>query len=297
LNSLTARTDVNWQPVKLAHESWNYQHEGLTPAGAALLSVAVAVATGGAGAGLVGATSSLGVAAANAAFSSLAAQASISLINNKGDVSKTLKELGSSQTVKNMIIAAGVAGFTSYTDSWGNTLTTNGNKIVTDWAKRSQAILLNTAAKGALTGANSNGNWWTIAALGMAGEAYQYWVGRVADVDRDEPVFDPINDEGGSGLYRVPRVDVTEVLKREGKNIGLNENPCISIMQICHGTPISNALNTLPGFNAFATLHDTWMNKPDFMNLATNLGTMPPALLLTFGSLIDQYRYINTRRK
>jgi hypothetical protein len=47
---------------------------------------------------------------ANAAFTSLAAQASIALVNNKGDVSKTLKELGSSQTVKATIAAALTAG-------------------------------------------------------------------------------------------------------------------------------------------------------------------------------------------
>ena len=253
-------------------------------------------------ASLVGSTASTTAGlAANAAFSSLAAQASISLINNKGDIGKTLKELGSSQTVKTMLIAAGVAGVTSYTDTWGNTLTSNGNKIVTDWAKRSQAIMLNTAAKGALTGANSNSNWWTIAALGMAGEAYQYWVGRGADVrpgvDRENPATDPI-DEGG--LFRVPQVDVNEALQREGKNIGLNQYPCVSMTRICHGTPISNALNTLPGFNAFATLHDgwgEWIRQGGNWNIGTNLGTMPPALLLTYGSLLDQYRYINSKRK
>jgi hypothetical protein len=47
---------------------------------------------------------------ANAAFASLAAQASITLINNKGDVGKTLKELASSQTVKATIAAALTAG-------------------------------------------------------------------------------------------------------------------------------------------------------------------------------------------
>ena len=74
-----------------------------------------------------------------------------SFINNKGDIGKTLKEMGNSSTVKNMLIAAGVAGVTSYTDSWGRTLTDKGNTIVTDWAKRSQAYMLNTAAKGVLT--------------------------------------------------------------------------------------------------------------------------------------------------
>jgi filamentous hemagglutinin len=299
LNDLAARKDVNWQAVKLAHDQWSYSQSGLTPAGAALIGLAVAAATGGAGASLMGTTGAMSTAAANAALTSLAAQASITLINNKGDVGKTLKELGNSHTVKNMLIAAGVAGVTTYTDSWGRTLTPKGNTIVTDWAKRSQAFALNTAAKGVLTGSSSSSDWWTIAALGLSGEAYQYWAGRAADarpgVDRGNTVFDPLNDEGGSGLYRVPREKINGIWV-EGKNIGLNQQ-CSHLLAVCHGTPISNALNTLPGFNAFATLHDTWMNNPGFMNTATNLGTMPPALMLTYGSLLDQYRYINARRK
>ena len=231
----------------------------------------------------------------------MAAQASITLINNKGDVGKTLKQLGSSSTVKNMIIAAGVAGVTTYTDSWGRTLLTDtGNTVVTDWAKRGQAYMLNTAAKGVLTGASSSSDWWTIAALGLSGEAYQYWVGRNADVrpgvDRDKPNFD-FDEE--NGFFRVPREMVNGVM-REGKNIGHNRAGCTSILAICHGTPASNALNTLPGFNAFATLHDgwgQWMAQGKQWNLATNLGSMPPALLVNYGALLDQYRYINSRRK
>jgi large exoprotein involved in heme utilization and adhesion len=111
LNELTQRNDVNWQPVKLAHDQWNFKQEGLTPAGAALVAVAVAWAMpAGAGANLVGAKGAATSAMANAAFASLAAQASITLINNKGDVGKTLKELGSSQTVKATIAAALTAG-------------------------------------------------------------------------------------------------------------------------------------------------------------------------------------------
>ena len=48
--------------------------------------------------------------ALRAAVSSLAAQAAISLINNHGDIGKTLKELGSSQTVKAALAAALTAG-------------------------------------------------------------------------------------------------------------------------------------------------------------------------------------------
>ncbi len=54
LSGLLTRKVVNWQPVKLAYDTWNIQQSGLTPAGAALVAVAVAWATGGAGAGLVG---------------------------------------------------------------------------------------------------------------------------------------------------------------------------------------------------------------------------------------------------
>jgi large exoprotein involved in heme utilization and adhesion len=77
LNELTQRRDVNWQPVRLAYEQWDYRQEGLTEAGAALIGIAVAMATGGAGAGMLGTTGTVSTAAANAAFTSLAAQASM----------------------------------------------------------------------------------------------------------------------------------------------------------------------------------------------------------------------------
>jgi filamentous hemagglutinin len=110
LNDLASRKDVNWQAVKLAHDQWSYSQEGLTPAGAALLAVAVAAATGGAGASLLGTTGTVTSAMANAAFTSLAAQASITLVNNKGDVGKTLKDLSNSSTVKATLAAALTAG-------------------------------------------------------------------------------------------------------------------------------------------------------------------------------------------
>ena len=64
----------------------------------------------GLGASLLGTTGTMTTAMANAAFTSVAAQASITLINNKGDIAKTLKELGSSETVKAALAAALTAG-------------------------------------------------------------------------------------------------------------------------------------------------------------------------------------------
>ncbi len=39
----------------------------------------------------------------------------------------------------------------------------------------------------------------------------------------------------------------------------LNEPSFGSGFSICHGSLVSNSLDTLPGFNSFATLHDQWM--------------------------------------
>ena len=110
LQSLAQRSDINWQPVKLAHEQWNYQQEGLTGAGAALVAIAVAMVMPAAAGALGGALTGTAATAAGAAMTSLAVQASVSLINNQGNLGKTLKEMGSSQTVKNTVTAALTAG-------------------------------------------------------------------------------------------------------------------------------------------------------------------------------------------
>lgn len=110
LNTLAQRNDVNWQPVKLAYDQWNYRQSGLTPAGAALVAIAVTWALGPGGASVIGNAATTTAVMTDAALASLASQASISLINNKGDVGKTLRELGSSRTAKATIAAVLTAG-------------------------------------------------------------------------------------------------------------------------------------------------------------------------------------------
>ncbi|WP_367110489.1 DUF637 domain-containing protein [uncultured Psychrobacter sp.] len=70
-----------------------------------MIAIAIAVAAGPAGSGL---TASM--VATNAAGIALQTQAAITLINNKGDISKTLKDMASSDTVRNMTTAALTAG-------------------------------------------------------------------------------------------------------------------------------------------------------------------------------------------
>ncbi|MBY0446203.1 MAG: DUF637 domain-containing protein, partial [Burkholderiales bacterium] len=107
LQALSSRNDVNWQPVKLAYDQWQYKQEGLTPAGAALVAIAVAAASGGTGAAAGG---NLLNSMVGAAFASLDALVAITLINNKGNIGQTLRDLGRSDTVKSMLTAALTAG-------------------------------------------------------------------------------------------------------------------------------------------------------------------------------------------
>lgn len=128
LEGVIQRDDVDFTAVKLAQEQWDYKQEGLTPAAAALIAIAVTIATSGAGAAGVAslgvttttATGSFTVAGAmaNAAFSSLVSQASITLINNKGNVGQTLKDLGHSSTVKQIAQATITAGVTQGLDNY-----------------------------------------------------------------------------------------------------------------------------------------------------------------------------------
>ncbi|NFV79200.1 DUF637 domain-containing protein, partial [Magnetospirillum aberrantis] len=112
---VAARDDLRWTMVQEAHDHWDYKSQGLSPAGAAILSIAVMVATQGMGVEALGALGVEGVtgtsaAMVNAGFSSLVAQASVSLVNNRGNIGKVLQEMGSTQTLKTLALTVATAG-------------------------------------------------------------------------------------------------------------------------------------------------------------------------------------------
>ncbi|EJU54917.1 hypothetical protein NMEN93004_1144 [Neisseria meningitidis 93004] len=152
LKQLQTVKDVNWNQVQLAYDKWDYKQESLTGAGAAIIALAVAAVTGGVGAGLIGAAQGTASAAvADAAFTALVSQASISLINNKGNIGNTLKELGRSSTVKNLVVAAATAGVA---DKIGASALNNVsdkqwiNNLTVNLANAGSAALINTAVNG-----------------------------------------------------------------------------------------------------------------------------------------------------
>ena len=318
LKQAEARGDVDWQRVKEVHDSFKYSNSGLGAGAAIALAIAIAAITAGAASAAVGsiagatagsgsvmaaasATTMAGIGnvAATAALTSMAATAGISAINNRGDLSAVAADTFSSNSLQNYATAAVIAGFTAYTSDWGRVPAQEGNYRTVSIPERLQAYSANTALKGLLSGEDDSQSWLAIAGTGAAMELYQYWAGREPNirpgVERpDKPEFVPL-DEG-----LVPRVEENGQW-REGINIGHNTGGC-TFYEICHGTPISHGLNTVPGFNAFATLHDTFMDKMEIAagvepSLFQNIGTMPPALLINYGALYDKYRVIGEQAK
>lgn len=167
LKELVNRKDVDWQKVLLTQKEWDYKSQGLTAAGAAIIVIIVTILTMGSGtaaaAGAAGGTAASGTtvglgasmigsagvttatvggvttitgvstlgAMANAAITSLATQASVGLINNGGDIGKTLKDLGSKDSVKNLAASVVTAGLLN---GVATNLNISSNAIVNDIA-------------------------------------------------------------------------------------------------------------------------------------------------------------------
>src|SRR5688572_3570156 len=90
--------------------------QGLTPAAAAVISLAVAVATAGTGAaagfaGMVGCLEgSTAAAMTSAGFTSLVSQTTVSAINNQGNLTKALKDLKTPEQIRTLAMAVASAG-------------------------------------------------------------------------------------------------------------------------------------------------------------------------------------------
>jgi len=162
LQPLTERQDVDWKKVQLAHEQWDFKHSGLTQEGGIIITAIVTYLTWGWGSGIASyatgtATSATTSAALNAGFSALMSQATVSLINNKGDIGKTLEELGKEESVKqivtSMLTAWLTTGITNYLQSEG-VLTSDLSKASTfdRFASYSTKAVIGASVQSAIQG-------------------------------------------------------------------------------------------------------------------------------------------------
>ncbi|WP_027707003.1 DUF637 domain-containing protein [Zooshikella ganghwensis] len=118
LKDVRSRSDINWQHVELALEEWDYKQQGLTKASAAIICIAVAVSTGGAGASLLSGvtTNSTLVAMTQAAITNIATQATVSIASGNS-IGETLHNLGSKQAIKSLATSVVTAGVLDVVDS------------------------------------------------------------------------------------------------------------------------------------------------------------------------------------
>ncbi|MGJ8514133.1 two-partner secretion domain-containing protein [Carnimonas bestiolae] len=120
LKDINKRKDVQWNTVQDAYSNWHHTHKSLNPTVGAVIAIAVAAATSGAGIGAFGATTASGVAlegAATAGMAALTSQAAVAVVNNQGNLSKAFKELGSSHSVKSIIASMAINGSLSGLDA------------------------------------------------------------------------------------------------------------------------------------------------------------------------------------
>nr|WP_256125069.1 filamentous hemagglutinin N-terminal domain-containing protein [Photorhabdus luminescens] len=162
LKNLQDRNDVQWNRVKDAYSSWDKKSESLNPVAGAVIAIAVAAVTAGsglaawAGSGAVGATGATGATASavyGAAYGGmigLTSQAAVALVENKGDLTKTLAALAKRDAVKSLvtqIAVGGALGGLDHTMGWGKLVEGKG---VVDPVKAKLPLL-------------SNNNWSQVA--------------------------------------------------------------------------------------------------------------------------------------
>ncbi|HEI9730591.1 TPA: DUF637 domain-containing protein [Serratia marcescens] len=176
VKDLNKRNDVQWSKVKDAYDSWDYKSQHLNPAVAAVIAIAAAAVTAGSSLAASAASSVSGAVgggavtsgAVTAGMSSLASQAAVALVENQGNLSKTLQALGSNENVKATATAMAIGGALNGFDSamgWskdaaGKPLNPNNVKLPQlsngDWSKVAQRVAgqsvisssLNTAING-----------------------------------------------------------------------------------------------------------------------------------------------------
>ncbi|NLU18549.1 MAG: filamentous hemagglutinin N-terminal domain-containing protein [Serratia liquefaciens] len=160
VKDLNKRNDVQWNKVKDAYDNWDYKSQHLNPAVAAVIAIAAAAVTAGSSLTALAASNVAGAigggavtsGAVTAGMSSLASQAAVALVENRGNLSKTLKVLGSSESVKATATAMAVGGALNGFDSamgWskdaaGKPLNPNNVKLPQlsngDWSKVAQRV-------------------------------------------------------------------------------------------------------------------------------------------------------------
>ncbi|HGJ5877389.1 MAG TPA: DUF637 domain-containing protein [Arsenophonus sp.] len=110
--------NVNWHKVENVYKNWEIIQQQLHLVSAAVVVIGAAVSalaipagiSAESASGLIGASGIAMQGVVSAGVQAIAAKTAVSLANNQGDVSATLKELGNSQSVKSIITSMAIKG-------------------------------------------------------------------------------------------------------------------------------------------------------------------------------------------
>ncbi len=102
LKDAEARGDVDWRLVKEIHESFKYENSGLGPASQLIIAFALAAVMGPMMAGMNVMLQSVAI--------NVATTATVSTINNRGNLGAVLKDVTSKEAIKSYAVSAATAG-------------------------------------------------------------------------------------------------------------------------------------------------------------------------------------------
>ncbi|PHM63337.1 DUF637 domain-containing protein [Xenorhabdus ishibashii] len=183
LKDLRNRNDVQWSMVKDAYSSWDKKNQSLNPVVGAVIAIAVAAVTagsgmaawaGGAAVGATGATGATASAVYGATYSGmigLTSQAAVALVENQGNLSKTLAALAKRDSIKSLVTKMAMGGALAGLDhsmGWGNIAGETGvvdpakaqlPLVNNDWIKVAQRVAAHSVVSSTLGTAMNGGSF------------------------------------------------------------------------------------------------------------------------------------------
>jgi hypothetical protein len=200
----------------------------------------------------------------------------VSFVNNGGDIGKTLKDMGSKDSVKNILIAMGTGGV--------------GANVAGQGVTAVVAQTVTGCMAGEVSGAGCEKGATTAAVLSGAGEAYQSLVGYAANAG-------PGENRNGTKLDGTSTGNASYEPVRAGPDIG-QQQPVDRGMNVIgfnqpgswgsQGSTLSRTLNQVPTINATAGLHDyifnaNWLEQTTF----NNVWTMPVSAVFAIPAALN----------
>ncbi|MHC8326537.1 two-partner secretion domain-containing protein [Pseudomonas sp. LB1P83] len=156
LKDAELRGDIDWRRVEEIHKSFEYSTSGLGVAAQIALAILLAAVTGGAGAGLIGATAgTFSAGFANAVLIAVETTAANSAISNKGDLGSVLKDVFSAENLQGYVLSGMLGGI-------GTGLGYNPTELGFDWSSAGTVVLktgADTLAQTALQGGSLSDNF------------------------------------------------------------------------------------------------------------------------------------------